>query len=359
MRILFITRKYPPSIGGMEIFSQSLYEALRQSGVKIDIHKPRQAIMGRPSIPVIGRFFFGASWILLRHGRNYDIVLLGDFAIASLAVVAKVSTFGKIRVAISLHGNDLYFRRKGSIKAAVYKWICSCATRSHAIDVAIANSKAIQAEALASGMDEVLVIPLATTVPSIQSLAGPGKPHILLYVGRLIRYKGLSWFVEAVWPRLGAGFELHVAGPAWDASELECLRDKPGIVYLGEIEHDELPPLRRKALACIMPNLPPLHSDQNEGFGLAALESAAVGTPVIASNLGGLAEAVVDGVTGFLVEPLDADMFVARILMVAGWDEARRTEFATAARQTIAEHFTWGRVANDYIAEFERLIHSG
>jgi len=80
-----------------------------------------------------------------------------------------------------------------------------------------------------------------------------------------------------------------------------------------------------------------------------------VGTPVVASNLGGLAEAVVDGITGFLVEPLDASGFATRINAISKWNEHERQEFTTRARQTVAERFTWDRVAEDYLAEFERL----
>lgn len=359
MRILFITRKFPPSIGGMEIYSKCLFEAIRHTDSTIDLYKPRRPIVGRPSVLEIFRFFLGACLTLLHRGRNYDIVLLGDFAISGLALVSKICSVGRARVVVALHGNDLYFRRKTGIKSAVYKWMCSLVIRSHAIDVAVANSRTIKAEALECGMGNVCVIPLATAIPPAPDFATPSRPHIILYAGRLIRYKGLSWFVEMVWPRLSAEFALHVAGPIWDQSELECLRNEPRIVYLGEIRHDDLHALRRQALACIMPNLPPTGSEQNEGFGLAALESAAVGTPVVASRLGGLAEAVVDGVTGFLIEPLDADAFVACINMIADWDEARRRQFATTARQMIAEKFTWGRVANDYINEFKRLTLPG
>lgn len=355
MRVLFMTRKFPPSIGGMEIYSQCLYEALRNTGTDIVLYKPGRPIIGRPSLPVIFRFFLGACWTLFRRARSYDIILLGDFAIAGLALIAKACTRGKVRVVVALHGNDLYFRRKTGIKAAVYKWMCSLVVRSHAIDVAIANSRTIQAEAAELGLEKVSVISLATTLPPTLDFFLPRKPPIILYAGRLIRYKGLSWFVETVWPRLGSQFELHVAGPVWDMGEFDCLRNKPGIVYLGNVKHDDLPALRHEALACIMPNLPPTGTEQNEGFGLAALESAAVGTPVVAARTGGLAEVVIDGVTGFLVEPLDANAFAARIDAIAGWNEARRLQFANAARQVIAERFTWERVANDYLAEFERL----
>ena len=167
--------------------------------------------------------------------------------------------------------------------------------------------------------------------------------------------KGMSWFVREVMPLVDPNVTLLVAGPPWDCEEMNAVAQCSRARYLGVLSRESLAELRSECIACIMPNLPAHLSGQNEGFGLSALESAAVGVPVIASNLGGLAEAVVNGVTGFLVEPMDAEGFAARINEVATWHPLRRQQFAQGARQTIAERFTWDRVADDYFKEFERL----
>lgn len=344
MRLLFITRKFPPSVGGMEIYSLELNRAIRGLDVDIQLHAPRKPILGRPSLWQVAAFFLGACLHLVRHGRRYDAVLIGDFAIASIACVARLFTGRHVRIGVALHGQDLYFMRRTSATARAYRAIAWLVVRSGALDLAIANSAAIRHEALARGLRRVAVVPLATSRVKVGGL-GRAEPPRLVFAGRLIRYKGLSWFVEHVWPHLDPQLELHVAGEVWDDAERNCLNDDPRIHYLGKVEHTVLPTLRASAIACIMPNRPPAAGEQDEGFGLSALESGAAGTPIVAARTGGLPDAIVEGVTGFLVEPLDAAAWIARLTDIAAWSDARREEFAAGARAEIERRYNWRLVA--------------
>lgn len=349
MRLLFVTRKFPPSVGGMEIYSFELDRAIRGLGVDVHLHAPRRPILGRPSLWQVAGFFLGACLHLVRHGRRYDAVLIGDFAIASLAPVARLFTARGTRIGVALHGQDLYFMRRDSATARLYGAIARLVAGSGALDVAIANSGAIRREALSRGLRPVAVVPLATSPADVAATPRADPPR-LVFAGRLIRYKGLSWFVEQVWPRLDPRLELHVAGEVWDEAERRCLEGDPRIRYLGKVEHAALPALRASAIACIMPNRPPEAGEQDEGFGLSALESAAAGTPVVAARTGGLPDAIVDGVTGFLVEPLDADGWVARLAEIAAWTQEQRARFAQAAREEVARSYNWALVARRTVA---------
>jgi phosphatidylinositol alpha-1,6-mannosyltransferase len=350
MRLLFITRKFPPSVGGMEIYSHELYRAMRDAGVEVDLHIPRRPMLGRPSLLQISVFFLGACTRLVGHRHRYDALLIGDFAIASLACIARLGPGRSPRIGVALHGQDLYFMRRRSLVATLYRAIARMVLCSRAIDVALANSDAIRREAHARGFAKVTVVPLATILPELRGVPR-ARPHRLVFAGRLIRYKGLSWFVENVWPRLDRNLELHVAGEVWDEAELTCLRNDPRIRYLGKVDYEELPALRESAIACIMPNRPPAEGEQDEGFGLSALESAAVGTPIVAARTGGLPDAVIDGVTGYLVEPLDVDAWVEKINAIANWDAAERERFAVVARKAVDTHYRWSRVAADTLVE--------
>lgn len=345
MRTLFITRKYPPSVGGMETYSNNVFEALRDLDPGVELLKPRVDIHGRPSLLEIARFFMAACWRLLTQARRYDAVLLGDYAIASLAIIAKIATLGRIRTVVSLHGNDLYFMRGRSLTARAYRAISWCVTRSGALDAAVANSRAIRDEATRHGIAPVTVIPLATpTAPADVDATQPRKPQ-LLFTGRLIAYKGLAWFMSSVWPRLDQRWELLVAGQVWDESERQAIEGQARVRYLGAVPYAELPALRASVMACIMPNIPPRPDQQDEGFGLVALEAPAVGTPMLASACGGIPDAIADGVTGFLLPPLDADAWVTRLQDILDWSDAQRARFAIQAVQHIGEHYNWPLVA--------------
>jgi phosphatidyl-myo-inositol dimannoside synthase len=353
MRVLFITRKFPPSSGGMEIYSKQLYEALVDMGTDIHLHRPATDLIGRPSLRQVAGFFFSACWMLLRTGRQFDAILIGDYAIASLAMIAKLATFGKVRVVVSLHGNDLYFMRKRTLKARVYRAINRLVVVSGALDAAMANSHAIENEAKRRSIAPVTVVPLATVVPPEPLQEDIRRERMVVFTGRLIRYKGLSWFVDNVWPFVDPELELVVAGQVWDSPEFECLGRQPRITYLGVLPHGEVSLLRARAIASIMPNIPPAADEQDEGFGLVALEAPAVGTPTIASRCGGIPDAVADGITGFLLPPLDAAAWIRALNEVAHWSADHRDAFARAAREHVIEHFNWRLVAQRTLAVLE------
>lgn len=344
MRLLFITRKFPPSVGGMEIYSSELEGAMRRVGADVDLFKPEHPMLGRPSLLRMLFFFIRSCAYIVRKRHDYDAVLIGDFALASLAFVVKLATRGRARVAVSLHGQDLYFMRQRSVVACAYRMIASVIAVFDVIDVGIANSRAIRDEARRRGISRVAIVPLATSMPATGVGVNTARPY-LLFAGRLIRYKGLSWFVDQVWPRIDASLELHVAGETWDTHEHACLAGQPRIRYLGKVDHDRLPAMRAAAVACIMPNLPPGPREQDEGFGLSALEAPAVGTPVVATRTGGLPDAVLEGITGFLIPPLDVDGWVACINDITRWPVDKRRQFAERARTVIATEYNWETVA--------------
>lgn len=353
MRILFVTRKFAPSVGGMETYAEELFLALERTGSDVRLVKPNPPIIGRPGILRLLRFFMRASLAIMRDARHVDVILLGDAVLTPLAWIAKLCSGGRTPTAVAVHGNDVYFARRHGTRQILYRSFLRRSAR--VATLAIANSRDTESEANALGFRNTSRIPLATRLRP-EPETSPPRENIILFAGRLIHYKGLAWFITTVLPKTSPHIQLLVAGPTWDADEMLAVEGCPRAKYLGSLSRDALDDLRARVIACVMPNLPAQLTSQNEGFGLSALESAAVGTPVVAARVGGLAEAVVDGVTGFLVDSMDATGFAARINEIAAWEPARREQFSRTARQTIAECFTWDRVAGDYLREFERLV---
>lgn len=354
MRILFVTRKFPPSVGGMEVFSEDLFFALGRKCDNLILVKPDPPIIGRPGLFTLLRFLLMASKAVWNNAQKVDIVLLGDAVLTPLAWLAKLRARGAATV-VTAHGNDVYYAGGKKIASIAYKAILMSFARS--ADLLVANSSDIRQVAASLGFRRTTRIPLATR-PTPPPTDTPPRANSILFAGRLMHCKGLAWFIAEVMPKLDPHITLLVAGPPWDEAEMDAVMACPRARYLGSLSRESLVELRAEVIACIMPNLPAHLSGQNEGFGLSALESAAAGTPVVASKLGGLAEAVVEGVTGFLIDPIDSDAFATRINAIAQWSEEDRRQFASRSRQTIAERFTWDRVANDYLGEFERLSPS-
>lgn len=352
MRILFITRKYPPSTGGMETFSAELYAALKaQSDDITTLCGPDTAIIGRPNIWQLLRFTWKAMRVVATSGSSHDVILLGDSLLTPLALWARIFHGSHVKIIGTAHGNDIFFASRRSIAGRIYAFALRGTARY--LDLLIANSRITESTAKRLGFTRIARVPLATKQQDLPSCPRP-QPTVL-FAGRLISYKGLGWFIENVLPKVDENISLLVAGPVWDASEMHTISSCGRATYLGVLEPPQLAVLRASATACIMPNLPPEISLQDEGFGLSALEGPAVGTPVIATRCGGIPEAIVDGVTGFIVDPLDADGFAACIHQIRAWSADERASFSKKARQEIKDHFSWRRVAVDYLALMKSL----
>jgi glycosyltransferase involved in cell wall biosynthesis len=105
--------------------------------------------------------------------------------------------------------------------------------------------------------------------------------------------------------------------------------------------------------ACDVAVLPSRH----EGLGVAALEAMAAGRPLVASAVGGLADAVADGVTGLLVPPEDPARLAAALESLLR-DPALRAALGSAAAQRVAERFGAERLVDAYERLYHRIVAS-
>jgi glycosyltransferase involved in cell wall biosynthesis len=119
---------------------------------------------------------------------------------------------------------------------------------------------------------------------------------------------------------------------------------------LGPVYGAELATLRRRALTVVVPNVRLNPNDFVEGFGLVAVEGAADGGIVLASDLDGISAAVRDGETGFLLPPGDPDAWARKIRELASWSDQERADFVARARRAVAQHYSWERVARRTVA---------
>ena len=188
---------------------------------------------------------------------------------------------------------------------------------------------------------------------------------VLLQLGRMVPRKGIDTVVEAVGilrQRYGIDAVLLVAGgstPVADEArtpeirrlrriaEEGCVADR--VRFVGRRERDELRTYYSAADLFIT-------TPWYEPFGITPIEAMACGTPVIGSSVGGVKYTVVDGVTGCLVRPRDADALAARIAHLHGHPELR-ARYGRAAVQR-AQGFTWHRVAADLARLYEEVLTS-
>ena len=185
--------------------------------------------------------------------------------------------------------------------------------------------------------------------------------RMLLFVGRIEPLKGVDTLLKAVAmvrdrdPQEAASLCISVIGgdgeqetPDEEMRRLRELREELNlgdlVTFLGARDQDTLQYYYSAADALIMPS-------DYESFGMVALEAMACGTPVIASQVGGLAFLVQDGVNGFHVPNREPWALADRILMLLTEPELR-TKMGVEARR-IAANYGWPLIADRLIDVFE------
>jgi glycosyltransferase involved in cell wall biosynthesis len=171
-------------------------------------------------------------------------------------------------------------------------------------------------------------------VPDAAPRPAPDEPR-LLCIGRLIPIKGHVVLLRAlaIAREQAPALTLDIAGrgplePALKALAKE-LAIEDAVRFLGYVS-----PIRRAiddAAAVVVPSL-------GEGFGMVALEAMERARPVVAADIGGLGELVVDGETGVLVPPGEAEALAQALIAIAREPERRRA-MGDAGRRRALEHF--------------------
>jgi len=259
------------------------------------LHRPWQAPL---VAPLLASFRRAAA----RAARDVDLVhahWLGAGAIAA--------TLGKPYV-LQVHGTDLVLGLR-------VPWLVRPTLRRAA--VVVAGSNALAADARALGARDVRVVP--TGVPIPPEVVPPEEPPHILFVGRLSEEKGVLELAAAA-----CDLPLVVVGSGHLASRI------PGVV--GAVPPGELAGFYDRAAMVAVPS-------RREGYGLVAREAMAHGRPVVASAVGGLLEAIEDGVNGVLVPARDVAA-LRRALEELLADPDRRARLGEAARAHAVRHFS-------------------
>lgn len=342
--ILFLSRNYPPQIGGLEAYSYNLIKHVgRHHAVsKIVLGKPRKHLS----------WFIPYAMLKAVHViKEEDIcrVHVCDGLLATVGLLLK--SFLPVTVSVTVHGLDITF--KNGLYQAI---IPHCVAR---LDKIICVSRHTRNECVQRGIPaaKTWVIPNGINPADFQisesrkacrielgdklGMRLEGR-KILITVGRLVPRKGVAWFVQEVVPRLDDSYLYLIVGDGPDFAPISALVEELHLSHrvflLGRVIAEIRNRLLHASDVFIMPNVD-VRSDV-EGFGIAAIEAGCCGLPVIASDLQGLKDAVIHGRTGFLVEAGNMKAFLDGIQKM---DLDRE-----AVRSLVVETFDWEKVSERY-----------
>jgi phosphatidyl-myo-inositol dimannoside synthase len=304
----------------MQTFAADVDQALRTSGARVEL-----IALGSESTLHLAWFlplaFLRTLHLIVR--RRVTHIVCGD-AIA-WAAVAPIAALTRARTAVMVHGLDLVFPNR-LYQRFVVRWALPRAGRL------VANSAATRA--VASETTGIDLAQIAIVHPRIQppptalsrttaraelarraGFAPTERTLILVAIGRLVRRKGVEWFVENVVPELAVDALLLVVGEGPRSDPIKKLVAKLSLEgrvrLLGRIDAEYREILLHGADICVLPNIR-VPGDM-EGFGIVAVEAAVRGTLVIASAIEGVRDSVIDDVTGVAVEAENPTAFIKAI----------------------------------------------
>jgi glycosyltransferase involved in cell wall biosynthesis len=335
MKVAVLTTSYPRDESDVAgVFLRDAVEDLRARGVEVEVVSPA-------SFPHFG-IAYGAG-VVGNLRRSPPKALLLPAFLASYTRAARRAAAGADLVhahwlpsglparatgkpfLLTMHGTDAELARRAP---ALFRPVVRPAR------MVLCVSEALTETARQLGAREVRVVPVGVTVPEMT--VEPDDPPHILFVGRLSEEKGVLELMEAA-----CDLPLVVVGDG-------PLRNRvPGA--RGFVPPAELSGYLDRAAVVVCPS-------RREGYGVAARQAMAHGRPVVATAVGGLTEAVVDGETGLLVAAGDVPALRAALERLLGDEELRR-RLGVAGRKQARDHFSREVAVTATLAAYEAALN--
>jgi D-inositol-3-phosphate glycosyltransferase len=388
--------------GGMNVYVRELTRQLGQMGIHVDVftrsqddHVPHVLhelgygnrvvhVPAGPEHPVskeelanyIPQFVEGIKTFACEKGIQYDIIhshyWMSGIAAASLSdlwggtpIVHMFHTLGEMKNRIARSEAE----REGEFRIAGEKQVLRRADRVIVATLAELTQLRFLYKA---NQSKLVIIPPGVDVshfypiPADEAKLYVGlKPEdrMVLFVGRIEPLKGVDTLIQAMsCVQLKEERPVHLAiiggDPAASPQEMSAemarlqklcddLAVGQTVVFLGKRDQDKLPYYYSAAELLVMPS-------HYESFGMVALEAMACGTPVIASEVGGLAYLVRDGETGFTIPDQEPEALCEKI----SWLLRDHDLHATMSQRAVeyAQDYAWDKIAKQIVDVYKNLL---
>lgn len=369
MKILFISRAYPPVLGGIEMQNYGIAQALSKiTETKIIANKK-----GKKFLPVFLPWLTLKGLVIL---AKYDAVLFGDGVLSPIGVFWKIFYRRKKFFSI-IHGLDITFANKKSFLGKIYRNVnIPCHKKLDKL-IMVGNETITQAVKTGIPREKCVFIPNGLDADEISGNYSKQDFENILGInledrkmifrgGRFTKHKGVEWFIRNVMPKLPENYVLIAAGGAIASKTAgdennysnceKAVREmnlENRVKLLVNLPREDIKVLFNACDLYISPNIKVPGS--MEGFGITAIEAGACRKAVLASNLEGLKDAIKDNENGFLIESGNAEAWIKKIIEIMGNDNFRK-EFGEKARRFVIENYSWDKIAGRYLEEIEKMV---
>lgn len=371
MKVLQISKFFPPVMGGIESVAWELAEGLNRAGLRCDVLCSNQAPRTQHEVADAGyRIIRAASWGMLlstsvapamlglvrKLANDHDIlhVHMPD----PMAAVALFAARPRSRVVVHWHSDVIRQRRAMRLYDPLQRWLLD---RAEAV-VVTSRAYAEASGPLQAVADKVHVIPIGISdhlTPACRDHAGEIRRryrgrNIVFALGRMTYYKGFDVLISAA-SRLPDDCVVLIGGDGELLDELHHLVLQRGLAgkvhFLGHIDDDQL---GSYFLACDVFCMS--STMRAEAYGVAMVEAMAAGKPIVATDIAGSGVPWVNvhEVTGFNVPVRDSEALAAALARLLA-DEPLRVRMGDAARRRYLAEFNARQMIDKTISLYRQI----
>jgi len=341
MKIAQITPYYPPHIGGVEIHVKELSERLSERH-QVKVVSSCGNGGGDVTVITVPSINFPYSPIPITFPRleadiHHSHVPSPTFAFRARDKHPHIVTYhNDVVVPSKVNGLVVPGFVASSIEKLNEKLVRPVLEKAELI-IATTESYAETSEVLKEYLYKVEIVPNAVDVSLFQPVEE--KEPYVIYVGRLVEYKGLGMLIEAMREvQVHEDIQLVVVGDGEDRKRFEMMASKHGLNarFTGRVGLEKLRNLISRAEILVLPSFTRL-----EAFGIVLLEAMACKTPVLAFDTPGVSEVAKHG--GYVFSTTSE---LAQLILELHADEGLRRSLGEKGRKAVEEKYSWDVVVD-------------
>jgi glycosyltransferase involved in cell wall biosynthesis len=395
LRVLFVTSTFPRSESDDQVpWLLELSLVLREKGVDLEVLAPTYAGLASHTVhgvPVHRYRYFSKEREVVTHEAGAmnkmparrDLVVpafaLVGAGMAAAARLARKNRYDVIhshwplpmglpaqagawaskekpRLVATFHGAEVALAKRKSHYRPVLSWL------TNRLDAAVSNSRSTANTVRELTGVEPRVVPFGPPQGAVDLSRKPDEGvstddlPVVLAVGRIIERKGFPVLARAA-ERLRGKARVVIVGGGEDEKtlvrEIEERKVADVVELAGRLSNAELSDLYARCAVFCLPAVVDSRGE-TEGLGVVMIEAMSHGKPVVASDLGGIPDAVEDGETGLLVRPGDPKVLADALLRVIG-DGSLAKRLGEAGRERAKRLFSWDSIAERHLEVYERV----
>lgn len=384
MNILFVTPFFHPQTGGVATYVEEIQRALCERGHKVLVLRPGDSDSISPcpyhddasvfqfymrpmwfsSSPIKGLaatifYFLPTLWRLSRFLAHHNVQLVClEYPLPNVFYFPILRLVQRFRIVVGLHGDDVLSLH---LLGHSDQWVVRKCIRSSDWVLAHSVSLLSQAETIVRRLGpNRSYLPLGVDISRLRAMAETTKifhgqlisPYVLT-VAKLYPRKGLDVLLQALRKVKNdvAGYRFVIAGDGPEDARLkemaEDLKVNDIVQFLGEVPNSDIPKLLSSCEFFLLPS-------RSEPFGIVLLEAMAFGRAILATNVGGIPEFVVNGQNGVLIPSCNSDILASEIVQMLV-DEETRSRLGMNGMKWVRQ-FDYPMLVLKYEQLFEKVL---